>query len=108
MTTAMLVVSSRSPHNVLSRAFSWKPLVFIGTFSYSLYLIHAPVLQLLWQYLISPSSAEPSAKFGFLMTLGLLIVLGAAYGFFRVFEEPFMRPGGRPRGRSVEAAMPAA
>jgi peptidoglycan/LPS O-acetylase OafA/YrhL len=100
----ILVMSSRARSGVLARALSWKPLVAVGTFSYSLYLIHAPMLQLLWQYVLRPASLEPAAMFGFLMTAGLLIVLLASYVFYLGLEKPFMRSAGRVEKAPSEAA----
>ena len=104
MATCALVASSRSADSPLARVFSWKPLVFIGTFSYSVYLVHAPFLQVLWQYVLHPMGLDNAATFGFLMTLGLAAILGGAYLFFRVFEEPFIRAAKR---RALPAPMPA-
>src|SRR6185436_3765810 len=73
MTTGLLVVSSRDGSNVLRRALSWKPLVTVGAFSYSFYLIHAPLLQLLWQYVAHPLGLDSPATFAVLMTLGLAL-----------------------------------
>jgi peptidoglycan/LPS O-acetylase OafA/YrhL len=69
---------------------NFRPLVFVGTFSYSLYLMHAPLLQLLWQYWLYPSGIGRQAMFVCLLTLGLAIVLGASYLFHLLFEAPFM------------------
>jgi peptidoglycan/LPS O-acetylase OafA/YrhL len=103
---AGLVSSTQSPRGLLARALSGRPLVFIGTFSYSVYLVHAPLLQLEWQYLLNPLGLDPRVLFSVFMTLGLALVLGAAYGFFRLFEEPFMRARAkrvdRPRSAAVE------
>lgn len=106
MTTSLLVLSSRSEASVFSRVFAWKPLAVIGTFSYSLYLVHAPLLQILWQDVLRPATVGDRFMFGFLLTIGLAVVLSLAYLFYRVFEEPFMRsaPVGRPRDA---APMPA-
>lgn len=90
MTTCALVLASRE-NSMMSRLFSWKPLVFMGTFSYSVYLVHAPLLQILWQYVVRPAGLGDTACFAFLMTIGFAFVLGGAYLFFRVFELPFMR-----------------
>jgi peptidoglycan/LPS O-acetylase OafA/YrhL len=76
----------------------------VGTFSYSVYLVHAPLLQILWQYVLHPAGADNATIFAFLMTLGFAMILGASYLFFRVFEEPFMRAAKR---RAVPAPMPA-
>jgi peptidoglycan/LPS O-acetylase OafA/YrhL len=91
MAAALLVHTTRASGSVAQRAFSFRPLVAIGTFSYSVYLMHAPVLQLLWQYLLTPLGMGRDAQFIFLMTGGLCIVLGISYAFHLVFEAPFMR-----------------
>jgi peptidoglycan/LPS O-acetylase OafA/YrhL len=91
MTAAALVASSQVQPNVLTRIFSWRPLVVIGAFSYSVYLIHAPLLQIFWQYVLNPLGLTLELRFALLMTVGLAIVIGAAYAFFLLFEAPFMR-----------------
>lgn len=87
---ALLVRTSSQPDAPLRKLCEWRPLVVIGTFSYSLYLVHAPFLQLIWQYLLGPFDLSHERTFGFLMTIGLSLVLAGAYGFFRLFERPFM------------------
>jgi peptidoglycan/LPS O-acetylase OafA/YrhL len=90
---AALVLTQRADRNLLGRLFSWKPLVVIGTFSYSVYLVHAPLLQVLWQYGLHPAGLGDEAMFLVLLTAGLATVLAGAYLFFRIFEQPFMRSG---------------
>lgn len=95
LATASTLIGAARPHrhDVLQRMLSWKPLAIIGTFSYSLYLIHAPLLQVVWQYI-----AHPLRFLGFgdagelLITLGVGIpmILGISYLFFRLCEQPFM------------------
>jgi peptidoglycan/LPS O-acetylase OafA/YrhL len=113
VTMCVLVLTSRDPGNFVTRFVSWKPLVFIGTFSYSVYLIHAPLLQVLWQYGLTPARLGPVAMFLALMGPGALVVLGVSYAFFRVFEEPFMRQSGtrglpRPAAEAGENFAPVA
>jgi peptidoglycan/LPS O-acetylase OafA/YrhL len=103
--SCLLVMSCRDSGNLAARIFSWKPLVMIGTFSYSLYLVHAPLLQLVWQYVLQPAHLDGRTTFAALMTGGLAFVLMVAYGFFRLFEEPFMRPSTGSRRQA--ASMPA-
>jgi peptidoglycan/LPS O-acetylase OafA/YrhL len=103
---ASLLVLASNDGGILARVFSWKPLVTIGTFSYSLYLIHAPLLQVLWQYLLQPAGVSRLTMFWFLMTIGLGLILLASYGFYRLFEEPFMRAAKSARLKD-EAAVPA-
>jgi peptidoglycan/LPS O-acetylase OafA/YrhL len=105
MAAAALVQTSRGEHGLLRRFVSWRPLVFVGTFSYSLYLIHAPILQLLWQYVLNPAGLGSDTMFLVLMTAGLAVVLCVAYGFFRAFEEPAMRAASRFRREKAREAV---
>lgn len=118
-TMCVLVLTSRRQRehggapNPVTRLLSMKPLVFIGTFSYSVYLIHAPVLQILWQYGLVPAHLGPVAMFALLMGPGALAVLAVSYAFFRVFEAPFMRQSSGKRlarspAEAAEAFTPAA
>jgi peptidoglycan/LPS O-acetylase OafA/YrhL len=97
MAASLLVWASQPDGARLSSALSWKPLVTVGTFSYSLYLIHAPLLQVLWQFVFQPAGPSRPMMFGLLMTVGLGAVLVAAYLFYRVFEAPFMRSAAAAR-----------
>jgi peptidoglycan/LPS O-acetylase OafA/YrhL len=101
MTASLLVLSSRAEGSAFSDVFAWKPIAVIGTFSYSLYLLHAPLLQILWQYVLRPANVGDLAMFVFLMTVGLAVVLVVAYLFYRLFEEPFMRSSAVPRQRDT-------
>jgi peptidoglycan/LPS O-acetylase OafA/YrhL len=61
---------------LLRRLLEWKPLVRIGIFSYSLYLIHAPLLEVA----------------GVLCFVAEPVIVLAAFLFFLVCERPFMTP----------------
>lgn len=67
------------------RLLEWPCLVELGTFSYSLYLIHDPLLAAIgwplyqWKW-------TGSATFAALMIAGLPVVIGAAYLFHLCFE----------------------
>jgi peptidoglycan/LPS O-acetylase OafA/YrhL len=76
-----------------ARFLASRPVVLLGTFSYSLYLIHAPLVDL-------TSAILHRAHAGTLLSAlawGALIplVVLAAYGFYRVFERPFLSSGFR-------------
>jgi peptidoglycan/LPS O-acetylase OafA/YrhL len=100
-----LVAAAAPGRGFLREALSVKPLVFVGTFSYSLYLIHAPLLQVLWQYVCEPLGMSPEQRFVLLMTLGLALILGASYLFFLMFEAPFM-VSSKARAEARRAAAP--
>ena len=99
-----LVTASRDERGWTARVLGCKPLVFVGTFAYSVYLIHAPLLQVLWQGPFAPLQARPFAMLAALTLLGTPLILGAAYGFFLVFERPFLRAGTGPRPVPLAAA----
>ncbi len=85
----MIYLGSVAPHQWLPRAFAWRPLAAMGAFSYSLYLIHHPIEQVL--YVFRPSFIQgPAAGVAYLLVVGLPIILLASYGFSRVFERPFI------------------
>lgn len=98
----LLIACSFSPSSPLSRMFGWRPLVAIGMFSYSLYLIHAPLLQVIWQYAIAPLHLTPARAFALLVSIGVLCILGAAYLFFFAFERPFMARRRVPKSAASE------
>jgi peptidoglycan/LPS O-acetylase OafA/YrhL len=66
----------------------------LGLFSYSIYLLHAPILGVLNKYLVRPMDIPALAKFGLLLLIGLPLVLVLSYAFHLVFEAPFLRHRG--------------
>lgn len=87
---SLLVATSLNETSLSRRLLDWRPLVVLGTFSYSFYLVHAPLLQVIWQYLLQPLGIGYEFTFLFLMSGGLGLVLAATYGFFVLFERPFL------------------
>jgi peptidoglycan/LPS O-acetylase OafA/YrhL len=63
--------------------------VALGIMSYSLYIIHAPVVFFIHQTLLNLSLAPSTFAFVFLL-LGTGFSLWVAYGFHCAFERPFM------------------
>jgi peptidoglycan/LPS O-acetylase OafA/YrhL len=80
----------------LRNALAWAPLVFVGTFSYSLYLLHAPLLEILWIYFVRPLKMSGLNSFFLLSTAGLAVIIALSYLFFLLCERSFMRHGKRP------------
>ena len=87
----ILVVATISPFGALAKSLSFKPLALIGTASYSLYLIHSPLQQLLWQTIAGPFGWSKPATFVLMSTAGTAIILVATAGFFYVFERPYLK-----------------
>jgi peptidoglycan/LPS O-acetylase OafA/YrhL len=106
MATALLVVSSRPAPGALTRLLAFRPLVVIGTFSYSLYLIHAPLIQILWQYVLLPLGLSREGQFVALMLGGLPLVLGVSYLFYLAFEAPFLRSAAKARAERPAVVAP--
>jgi len=88
---ALLVYTSGPTKRRATEILACKPLVFIGTFSYSVYLVHAPIIQVFWQYVLRPAHLTAVPMFFAFMGPCAIVMLALSYGFFRLVEEPFMR-----------------
>jgi len=78
------------------------PLVFMGTFSYSLYLIHAPLLQLITQYILTPLHLTRFYSCWLLIIGGTPVIILLSYGFFVLFERPFLTRGKKESVTALE------
>lgn len=88
---AMLLFLAKSPEHPLTRFWSHPWLVALGTFSYSLYLIHFP-LQTVFVERVMPFF--PANEYVFLLVSILIclpLVCVLSYGFYRIVEEPSLR-----------------
>ena len=95
--------------NRVNRFLSWRPLATLGTFAYSLYLVHAPLLQVTWQLFVRPFGLVGTQALA-MMLATLPLIVGAAYVFYLACERPFMpgRSRSTRRDRRVVALSPAA
>jgi peptidoglycan/LPS O-acetylase OafA/YrhL len=98
---AFFVAAHRNERILPARLLALRPVVFLGTFSYSLYLIHAPLVDLAGALLVR-AHAGPALSVAVWSAL-IVAVVGAAYGFYLVFERPFLSPALR-RAIDAEAA----
>ena len=90
---SLLVVISQNvegPSRVMREALSSRPLVALGTFAYSIYLMHFPLLQVIWQYGISHLHMSKPIALTALVAIGCPIAIGLCYLFHLTFELPFM------------------
>ncbi len=70
---------------------SWRPLVFVGTFSYSIYLLHLILIYAIHDFLAAHLHRAGPVS---LWLIDIVIVLCASYLFHLTFERPFMtKPG---------------
>ena len=106
--TAICIVAFASSSNrnpLLSmavRGLESRPMMALGAFSYSLYLIHFLLLSKL-HFVLHRFRVSPYADFACLLLVGVPVCLLAAYAFHLVFERPFM-PGHPRTERQAEMA----
>jgi hypothetical protein len=74
----------------VKRFLELRALRFIGLFAYSLYLVHAPLLEFLRAHILEPANLDGWPAFLVMLTLGLPVAIAGAYGFFLLFERPFL------------------
>jgi peptidoglycan/LPS O-acetylase OafA/YrhL len=72
----------------LLRIFQSRVAVGIGAFSYSLYLMHDPILVIVWSFL---TWASPVMRIVLMLTVAMPIAFAVTYAFHLVFEKPFMK-----------------
>lgn len=87
-----LVLSVLAGDNIVARAFSWRPLVAIGVMSYSLYLVHQPIIEAFGAILSDQPGADPRRIFVAMVAL-FPVVLLAAFGLFAGVERRSLTPG---------------
>lgn len=83
---AFAVLVARFETNTLSRLLSQKILTFVGMVSFSWYLVHFPVLQV-----VNHFQLQSMAKF----PISLLLSAGLSWLSYTVIEQPFIRFGKR-------------
>jgi peptidoglycan/LPS O-acetylase OafA/YrhL len=79
--TAMLLTVSMADTDrkyTLTRLLSWRPLVKIGMFSYSLYLMHASFLHGIYRIVHAFAKPSPATMFGVLLVC-VPLILGGSY-----------------------------
>jgi peptidoglycan/LPS O-acetylase OafA/YrhL len=109
LTASALTLAALKREGLLARALSLNPLTRIGSFSYSLYLVHFPLLLLIWQLTVGATHLPKLANFLFMSTVGTALIVPLAYCFFLLFERPLLRenPAGKeapdPRWRLMNA-----
>lgn len=87
---AFMYAGAVSPRNFIARFFGIKPIAALGAISYSLYLVHHPIMQVV--YANRPAWAQgETGIFEYLVLIGLPIILGSVTVFWFLFERPFVR-----------------
>jgi len=78
---------SAGRRSLVATVLAWRPLVYLGSFSYSLYLIHDPILLPVMHYL---GGLKPWFRLSIAYVALVPAVVVASLGFARVFEFPFV------------------
>ncbi|MBN9393012.1 MAG: acyltransferase [Chloroflexi bacterium] len=79
-----------SARNILFRLLSSRLLTFLGSFSYSIYLIHAPIL-FLCSTLLTKLPVPAFFAWCLILFLGVPVSLICSYFFYLIFEKPFLK-----------------
>ncbi len=87
---SLLIAASKTGPNRLRDLLSRPKLVFLGTFSYSIYLLHDPLLKVVLTDLLFPLESLKVLQWYLLIGPGVALIVGAAYLFHLVCERPFM------------------
>lgn len=87
---ALLNALSQGRLGWLARLLAVRPLMFVGEFAFSLYLVHALALELLRAHVVQVAGLSGAAAFWTLLALGIPAALVSAYGFFVLCERPFL------------------
>jgi peptidoglycan/LPS O-acetylase OafA/YrhL len=88
---AWMVEDTRGGHlHRLLIIFSNRFLGGVGLFAYSLYLVHEPLEQVIWQYGVRTLTESKPWQFVILLVATAFIIVPCSRLFFLVFEEPFL------------------
>jgi peptidoglycan/LPS O-acetylase OafA/YrhL len=74
----------------MRRVLSWRPALKLGLFSYSIYLLHAPLLAVAYVKVVQPMHLAPLAAFTLLIVVAVPAIVVLCYGFHLLFEAPFL------------------
>jgi len=85
----------------LVRLLDLRPLRRLGSFSYSLYLTHAPFVVIVSELLVAPRATPGVPTFLITLAVSAPLTIAVAWAFAAVFELPFQRHRGWPALRAA-------
>jgi peptidoglycan/LPS O-acetylase OafA/YrhL len=88
-------VAKGRPKSIVA-ALESRPVRALGVFSYSLYLIHAPLVVLVYRLIVAPVAASGPRAFTLMLLVAVPVCIVVAKAFAVVFEIPFQRRRGWP------------
>ena len=92
--TAAIIWAGACGPSPVTQALSWRPAVAVGLISYSLYLLHWPILVMLRYWNEAELSAVQTA-------LALSVAVAGAWLSWRYVEQPFRKPAQRVSRRAL-------
>jgi len=107
LTFAVVLTLVLAENNVVSRMFAWPPLVAIGVMSYSLYLVHQPLIQGLAYALQTQGHLSPNLTFYALLACLPFIFL-AAWILFVTVERLTLSSSSSPKQAEPHGSEEAA
>jgi peptidoglycan/LPS O-acetylase OafA/YrhL len=87
----------------LLRLLDTRPVHSLGTFSYSLYLTHAPIVIVVYEKIVAGRVAQGVPAFLVTLAIALPLTIGFARLFASVFEKPFLHH--RPRSETPRVRL---
>jgi len=105
--TGMIIAAGASGKSIVYRMLSWRPVVFVGLISYSLYLWHWPVLMIYRMGIVDAAAwfesrygaKFPPDRFDHLVVIAVSFVLAVLS--WRFVETPFRKGALRLQGRAL-------
>jgi peptidoglycan/LPS O-acetylase OafA/YrhL len=85
----IVLVTTLPDHNIIRRLFRNRIFTFLGKYSYSMYLIHVPIIYVLWNYMTGIGRKSAQAWITFVGLSFGLIILGAIITWHLV-EKPML------------------
>jgi peptidoglycan/LPS O-acetylase OafA/YrhL len=93
----MMAYLTQYPDHWGNALLGWKPLAWVGTFSYSVYLIHSFLQMAVRRWILASNAGHLADSRGQMAAVMVFLVaplaVAASYGFHVLFERPFLSPG---------------
>ncbi len=92
---AVVILSAAQAGGIMARLFGLRPLVWIGGFSYSLYLVHAPIHFICYKtiWTLMQHHVPTGIAYPLFILISVPIILAGSLVFYLLFEAPFLAAG---------------
>jgi peptidoglycan/LPS O-acetylase OafA/YrhL len=96
------------PRDQLDKSLSWRPIAYLGTISYGVYILHGICQWLVWQVWL-PDSLLPlpgAIRYPIRLSIALALTFGAAALSYELYEKRFLKLKRRFQGRPTALTTP--